>query len=428
MRTKCAPGKFIMLPRRGKVILALCCLVAAGVFIAGVTPRPTAVAEPAAAKPYVVLAWNDLGMHCYNPDYQDLGVLPPFNNLWAQVIKVGDPPEVLTTGITVEYRMWRNTYSVGKTNFWTYAQTLFGLPEPLPPNIGLTGKGLSGTMDLVGDHFEAGGIPVTEYIDSLAFRPYQLAIVTVRDSTSGAVLARNAPVVPVSSEMRCDTCHADDGDATTAYPITPTGKVETNILSLHDFLNQGQYPVPLMESRPVLCANCHSSNALGLPGQPGLPSLSHAMHHHHQDVPDITPDTEGCYNCHPGPLTQCLRDVMSQQHGLGCVNCHGSMAAVATNPQPWLNEPRCDNAACHPDRPQDQALYRLSKGHGHSGIYCAGCHDSPHAIAPSREKRDNFKFMYLQGSPGHLGTCTVCHATQPTEPFPHDGHAHDLTP
>ena len=43
-------------------------------------------------KPYVVLAWNDLGMHCYIRNFQDLGVLPPFNNLWAQVIKVGDPP------------------------------------------------------------------------------------------------------------------------------------------------------------------------------------------------------------------------------------------------------------------------------------------------------------------------------------------------
>ena len=60
-------------------------------------------------KPYVVLAWNDLGMHCYNRNFQDLGVLPPFNNLWAQVIKVGDPPQIITSGIEVTYEFPNNT-------------------------------------------------------------------------------------------------------------------------------------------------------------------------------------------------------------------------------------------------------------------------------------------------------------------------------
>ncbi len=32
---------------------------------------------------YVVLAWNDLGMHCLNPTYDVLVVLPPYNNLVA---------------------------------------------------------------------------------------------------------------------------------------------------------------------------------------------------------------------------------------------------------------------------------------------------------------------------------------------------------
>ena len=41
---------------------------------------------------YVVIGWNDLGMHCYNHDFQDLAVLPPYNTLWAQVIQRGDPP------------------------------------------------------------------------------------------------------------------------------------------------------------------------------------------------------------------------------------------------------------------------------------------------------------------------------------------------
>ncbi|MCA9974736.1 MAG: hypothetical protein KC413_03265, partial [Anaerolineales bacterium] len=46
------------------------------------TPTPTVTATPAEDQ-YIVLAWNDLGMHCYNRDFQDLAVLPPFNTLWA---------------------------------------------------------------------------------------------------------------------------------------------------------------------------------------------------------------------------------------------------------------------------------------------------------------------------------------------------------
>lgn len=364
---------------------------------------------------YVVLAWNDLGMHCYNPDFQDLAVLPPYNTLWAQVIRVGDPPQIVTSGIRVEYSFADNTYSVGKSNFWDYDQALFGVD--LPPNVGLTGKGLSGEMDQAGDHFVAEGIPLTEYSDSAPTvrAPYQVATVIVYDSTSGQELARNQPVAPVSTEMHCDTCHYDGGVEDIA-----TGRVETNILTLHDQENSDEYPPGhqglLMNRRPILCAECHASNALGAPGVAGLPSLSRAIHKKHRgEVPD---SLEGCYNCHPGPQTQCLRDVMSTQHGMECTDCHGGMQQVGDNPTPWLNEPRCDNAACHGNGyAQDQALYRMSKEHG--GVYCEGCHDSPHAIAPSSQTNDAIKFVALQGHNGPMDTCTVCHATQPAGTGPH---------
>jgi hypothetical protein len=385
---------------------------------------PASTTITGTAGSYIVLAWNDLGMHCYNPDFTDLAVLPPYNTLWAQVIRVGDPPQIVTSGVTVTYVFTDNTYSAGKTNFWTYAQHIFDLPNPLPPNIGLAGKGLSGAMDLNGSHFEAVGIPLTEYRDSAPTTryPYQLATITVKDASTGLTLTQNIVVAPVSTEMHCDNCHADDGDATTRYPITPTGKVDTNILTLHDYLSQSQYPAGhtglLMDPsrRPILCAECHSSNALGAPGAPGVESLSNAMHNHHKNLDDITPDTAGCYNCHPGPQTQCLRDVMSQQYGMTCINCHGAMQQVALNPAPWLHEPRCDT--CHgPNAALDQPLYRHSRGHG--GVYCEGCHDSTHAIAPSREPNDAIKFIRLQGEAGTLQECTVCHTTEPTDTFQH---------
>jgi hypothetical protein len=398
--------------------------------------------DPAKAQPradeaqknrsYVVLAWNNLGMHCYNPDFRDLAVLPPYNTLWAQVVKIGDPPQFVTSGITIEYQFQHNTDSQTKTNFWIWAQQIFDLATPLQPNIGLAGKGLRGQMDLVqdamlGDHFEAEGIPLTEYSDSdkkmSKPNPYQKAQITVRDVT-GEILAETIAVAPVSSELQCFNCHADDGDATTRYPIEPTGKVDTNILSLHDYLNSDNSLAQpsLMSRRPVLCASCHASNALGENGISEVSSLSFAMHNHHnQDLaPDITPDsTDGCYNCHPGPTTQCLRDTMSQNYAFNCTTCHGNMADVASlDREPWLTEPRCDNASCHgAGYGLDQPLYRNSRGHG--GIYCAACHDSPHAIAPSREYNDSIKFILLQGKTGTLKNCTTCHATQPSRAFRH---------
>ena len=375
-----------------------------------ITPGLTKTPLPPTSGEFVVIGWNDLGMHCYNRDFSELAVLPPYNNLWAQVIKRGDPPQIITTGVTVSYSFPDNTYSVGKSNFWTFAPKLFGVT--LPDNVGLAGKGLAGQMDAKTDHFVAEGIPLTEYSDSNpnVRDPFQLANLVVKDA-NGTVLATNQVVAPVSTEMRCDNCHSDG-----AFGIT-TGKVETNILTLHDKLSLSKYPAghttPLMQNRPVLCAECHSSNALGAPGAAGVASLSNAMHTMHDGkVPNTT---DGCYNCHPGPTTKCLRDVMSRD-GLGCVDCHGTMAKVKANPNPWLNEPRCEN--CHDNVHQNNALYRLSTGHG--GLYCEACHDSTHAIARSTQPNDAIKFINLQGTAGTLRKCTVCHLTQPTSGGPHN--------
>jgi hypothetical protein len=394
---------------------ALGILLLAGLRI-GAAPSAVAQASRSAGREYVVLAWNDLGMHCYNRDFQDLAVLPPFNTLWAQVVHVGDPPEIVTTGIEVNYFFADNTYSIGKSNFWDYEDQLFGVN--LPADVGLAGKGLSGEMDLAGDHFEAVGIPLTEYSDSdLVNRyPFQLATIVVTDASSGEELARITTVSPVSTEMRCDNCHYDGG-----LEDISTGRVETNILTLHDHENLDDYPSghtgALMNRRPVLCAECHASNALGAPGVAGLPSLSKAMHDEHSFMDGFYPGLTGCYKCHPGPQTQCLRDVMSQK-GMDCIDCHGSMETVSENPHPWLNEPRCDNAACHGSGyQQDQALYRMSKGH--NGIYCEGCHDSTHAIAPSREANDTLKFLALQFKLGALDMCGTCHAVWPQDAGPH---------
>jgi hypothetical protein len=324
---------------------------------------------------------------------------------------------VITTGITVTYSFPNNTYSVGKSNFWTYAPKLFGVN--LPDNVGLAGKGLSGTMDVKSDHFEAVGIPLTEFQDSAPTTPYPFQLATViATGANGVELARTITVAPVSTEMHCDTCHFDGGVEGIA-----TGSVEMNILTKHDQEHLNQYPAghtgPLVTAsrRPVLCAECHASNALGAPGVPPVRSLSNAMHRlHSEEVPSTL---NGCYMCHPGPITRCLRDVMSQSYGMTCINCHGPMSQVATNPNPWLNEPRCDTCHTGGQFQLDQPLYRHSKGHG--GIYCEGCHDSTHAIALSREPNDAIKFHGWQEWGGTLRRCIVCHdpALPDNTPGPH---------
>ncbi len=393
---------------------------------------------------YIVLAWNNLGMHCYNPDFSNLAILPPYNTLVAQVIKVDEPPHIVTSGVIVEYSFPQNTYSAGvagqpdKTNFWQFEQALYGVKTDV--NVGLTGKGLSGTMDLAKDgaYYIAEGIPLTDIRDQdvamMTPYPFQKAMITVRDATQPTtVLAQLTVVAPVSTELSCQNCHADDADATTRYPVNPTGKVETNILAIHDYLNSKNYSTylakypdllartPLLDNQPVNCDWCHASNATGAPVVGDVKNLSNAIHGHHNptNAPDITPDTAGCYSCHPGPTTQCLRDTMSQNYAMNCTNCHGDITVVAQNQSPWLVEPKCGNPGCHGSGfDTTQALYRLSTGHG--GLYCEACHDSTHAISPSREANDTIKFLELQGHAGTLSNCLICHATLPTDRFVHD--------
>jgi hypothetical protein len=234
---------------------------------------------PNAAGDYVVLAWNDLGMHCYNANFQDLAVLPPYNTLWAQVVRAGNPPQIVTSGIKVTYVFTDNTSSAGKSNFWDYDQQLFGVDLPL--NVGLAGKGLSGEMDLQGDHFVAEGIPLTEYRDSAPTTPYpyQLATVIARDAATNVELARTVAVAPVSSEMHCDNCHYDGGVEDIA-----TGRVETNILTLHDREDMDEYPCRARQTQgashagPGRLLQLSPRATDSMPARRHVPTTGHAVH------------------------------------------------------------------------------------------------------------------------------------------------------
>jgi hypothetical protein len=110
---------------------------------------------------------------------------------------------------------------------------------------------------------------------------------------------------------------------------------------------------------------------------------------------------------------------MANDFGMECVDCHeGGMSSLGDEDRtPWVDEPRCGD--CHGSVYSEEPgkLFRFSKGHG--GLYCESCHNSTHAILPSREAPDNLQSIILQGYEGTIRECTVCHLTRPTSGGPH---------
>ena len=456
---------------------------------------------------WTVVAWNNLGMHCMDDDYSVFSILPPFNTINAQVMDaaghlITDPT---AAGVTVTYQAMANpdgsinTTSLGKTNFYDYAALLYG--ASITTDQGLAGNSMPGSANTPQpmswtsgmNWFEATGIPVAPYDDGGRKNSYPLMRVSVKNS-SGTVLATADIVVPVSDEMDCRACHKS-GSGAAAQPASgwvndPNDKRDfrLNILKLHDehhasdpvytaalsatgFSAQGLYDSVVNHAKPVLCASCHASEALGTGGASGVKALTAAMHGKHATVTNprdgLLMDNElsrnACYLCHPGSNTRCLRGAMgnavSATDGsmvMQCQSCHGTMSVVGSATRTgWLMEPNCQ--ACHSGDyvanagqarytnvftspgvmrvPVNQrfatnantpaagfSLFRFSKGHG--GLVCSACHGSTHSEYPTAHRDDNLYSFTKQGHKGKLADCTVCHATMPANSVsgPHGIH------
>jgi hypothetical protein len=357
------------------------------------------------SQPVIVFAGNDLGMHCLNASYDRDVILPPYNNLWAQVVQRGNPPAVNPAGMRVFYEIVNNTFSYGKGSFgqfWDNMAAIFGVNPPKPHNIGLTNNGLSGEMSRVGDHFEVTGVPVTPIDDNGVKNPYQVAKITVRDANNN-ILATTQCTVPTSDEFNCKKCHRSA--LSPSAPVAP-------YLQLHD---QSHATSLSTRQTPFLCAsaNCHVSPALGQSAQQGVSYLSKAIHGLHGRLSANQPT---CYDCHPGQQAKCNRSARHTAADGNCTdtNCHGSLANVAATIAagriPWVSEPKC--ATCHggntiPQVDTGATLYRNAVGHG--GMRCPACHGSPHAMVPSQLDLDNYQAIQYQGAALTIGTCGVCH-------------------
>ena len=360
------------------------------------------VTSPGAEK-WVITGWNNLGMHCMDADYSVFSILPPYNTLQAQVVhSTGTTSTNLVTalmtgadGVRVTFEAVAdpagsiNKTSAGKTNFWTYAQALYG--SALPVDTGLTGSSMPGAAntprpfawDASNDCFKAEGIPIVPRDDAGKKNFYPMMRLKAYDATN-TLRAQADVVVPVSDEMDCRACHASTAKRNDARPYggwvnhaNAERDYRLNILKKHDeillgttlyqeslkaksYREDGLLPTVTTDGKPILCAACHASEALPGSGYAGVSPLTQALHSTHAAV--IDPDNgqmlgaqtnrTACYQCHPGSSTRCLRGAMGSAVAangsmqMQCQNCHGTMRQVGSPSRTgWLDEPKCQQ--CH---------------------------------------------------------------------------------
>jgi hypothetical protein len=399
---------------------------------------------------WTLVGWNDLGMHCTDGvDYSVFSLLPPFNNIRAQLI---DPSGRLATdssALRVTYEAVAdpdgsiNRTSQDKTNFWQYVGALFGASPN--PDTGLAGYAMPGrsnapqpmAFDAALGWFHADGIPITPYDDAALKNPYPMLRLTARDG-AGSALASTDIVVPVSDEMSCRSCHIPP-----AGSADPLRDMKLAILRLHDarqaatptfqsalaqagYNSAGLEATVAQDGTPILCARCHASNALPGTGLPGVSPLTTAMHGFHAAAHD--PDTgvplgssdsrDACYRCHPGSRTRCLRGAMGSavaadgSLAIQCQSCHGSMGDVAAPArQGWLDMPSCQN--CHTGTAaHNSGQIRYTTAFDGSGQVRVAA-DSTFATTPNVPAAGLSLYRFSRGH-GRLA-CEACHGSTHAE-------------
>jgi hypothetical protein len=448
-----------------------------------------------AGKP-TLLGWNNLGMHCMDDDYQVFSILPPFNTVNAQLIDASGKLVKSSSGYSLSYEAVAdptgsiNRSSAGKTNFWDTARFMYGVGLTVP-DVGLTGTKMPGAANVPQpipwdptpgmNWYQATGIPIVPTDDAGKHNTYPMMRLKARNS-AGSVVAQVDVVLPVSDEMDCRACHSSGSGpaakptAGWVYDSNSKHDFRYNILRLHDekwaanpsyvaaLQTAGYQPQGLFATAkagtPILCAECHLSEALPGTGVAGVPSLTQSMHLLHANVLspsnglklDASTNRAACYQCHPGSTTLCLRgamgaavDATTGSMAMQCQSCHGRMSVVGAKTRTgWLDEPNCQ--ACHTGTATQnsgqirytsvfttsgamrvpanalfatnantpmtgKSLYRFSKGHG--GLQCSACHGSTHAEWPASHPNDNIAAQQIQGHSGVLMECQACHASMP---------------
>ena len=404
---------------------------------------------------YVLLVWNDLGMHCVSDDEKYFSFLPPANTLNAQLVKRGAKPGIVTSGVKIVYEVEeQHRNPMNHSEFWNYDKKIFGVD--LAEGVGLKGFGVNGEMHALTDRFAAELIPILSYRDDGQYNPYPLFKVTAYDEEEN-VIASTFTVGPTSTEMGCRNCHGGGWRWNNVAGVSD--ETSRNILAAHDRYNNTSLLADAENGQPMLCQACHADPAVGAPGKPEVLNFSSAIHGFHANYLSGM-NEDACNMCHPSRkegTTTCFRGRHSDF--LNCTNCHGKLEdhalallkeqagkeaaprlAKSLEPvyvktkeeiqprMPWLMEPDCKG--CHSNFniyedgwtgtsfnnwvPGFSALYRNRTDN--MGMMCISCHGSTHAVYGAVNKydkhRDNIQPLQYQGLAGTIGTydnCIICH-------------------
>ncbi|MDM8516184.1 cytochrome ubiquinol oxidase subunit I [Desulfobacterales bacterium HSG16] len=399
---------------------------------------------------YVLLAWSDSGMYTIPDSKQFHGMGPEGNNLFAQLIRRGETPEIVTEDVELTYK------DSGQKKL---------------QNLQITyDKTLNGTMELNQDlmAFAAESIPVRPYKDDGSFNPYPVFTIEARSKTDGKILGKTRVVAPVSTEMGCNNCHGGKWRAKGSGGISD--QTSNDILTVHDRISRTNLLDMAQKGRSIDCSSCHSDSISGAEGQSERLNLSASIHGFHANY--LTEkDGDACHLCHPSSPdgnTRFFRGI-HKSLDMDCINCHGKMEDLALSllvaekqagkksadrlmkylsPQavqnidqvsprkPWINEPDCLN--CHvdfqPPETDESEINMWTKNReqlfhmrtGEAGIMCQACHGSSHAVYPTAnfldKDRDNIQPMQYQKNQYPIGAnknCKVCHTIDMEEEIHH---------
>lgn len=395
---------------------------------------------------FILLAWSTQGMHMVADAEPVWTLLPPGNELRAQLIRRGPQPGLVTEDVTIIYRVEKEQSEQD------------GKPSARASGVMLLEPG--------GNTFAADGIDILPYRTSGGFNAYPTVTVEARDAATGNVMARSIAVLPVSTEVGCRRCHGGEWKYDDLAGISAT--TADAVLAVHDRRNSTKLAEQAARGETVVCRSCHSGESEA----PG-PNLSAAIHGWHANY--MSGNTgETCGQCHPsdkqGP-TRFYRGIHAWK-ALDCTRCHGTMNDHALSllrwevqtgrkgmeklmvnlrpygvanvddikPRaPWVMEPAC--TGCHDFKkrpspatanafnkwtPDAKELFTARKD-DMDALRCPTCHGSPHALYtannPFARDLDNMPPLQYQKLATVMGggdNCIVCHR----EALPMEASAH----
>jgi len=426
---------------------------------------------------YILLAWSGRGIYIFSDNDKYFNLSFPGNDIYAQLIRRGETPEIITDGVKITYRTESGFKNPSDFNdFWKYSSLYF--KKEIPQDTGISGKGTDGEMDFDNSQnlYAAKGIPVVPYaanfpayisnlssqlsIPAFHFNPYPLITVEARDKESDEIIAATKITAPVSTEMGCNNCHGGEWRVNNINGLSD--ETAEDILLVHDRMSKTNLAEMAEKGNPKSCQECHSSS------DKKYLNLSAAIHGFHANY--LTKrESEACSACHPSDgFTKGFRGI-HKEVSLNCTNCHGtledhSLALLLkekasgkksadkliknlsprsadkiediTPKSPWVNQPDCLN--CHvdfnPPETDTADINQWTKTEKQQygmraddvGIRCAACHGAAHAIYPATNifgnDRDNIPPVQYQKNPYPIGAnknCKVCHKTDMEEEVHH---------